>query len=410
MDFTFSKEQNKLMSEVREFCISELPEDYDPDYVGGPTDSKTYGFWKQFRQKAAERGWPTAGLPQKYGGMGLTVMEEAAINSEIAYWGASWESDPAVGLVTSAVLTAGTEEQKQKWIPPIVRGEITAFQAFTEPEAGSDVASVQLRAVMEGDHFILNGQKVFISGDIKPDWLYTIVKTAEVQNKHQGLSILMVPGDAQGVTFRPLLNMGGFFQNEIFFDNVKVPKCNLLGELNRGFYLAMATFEFERAHGGGLGAKRNMEKIVQFCREENRNGIPLVKDPKTRETIARMAINSHLGFLFGWHVTWVRAQGEKLEPQTRDVSTLFTKFWNIYDGQAMMHICGLFGQLRPDSKYVKYGGKVSYAWELTHITSGGGTPEIRKNIIANRGLGLPKMPRRFNAMIKDALERERHNS
>ena len=114
MDFTFSKEQNKLMSEVCEFCISELPEDYDPDYVGGPTDSKTYGFWKQFRQKAAERGWPTAGLPPKYGGMGLTVMEEAAINSEIAYWGASWESDPAVGLVTSAVLTAGTEEQKQK--------------------------------------------------------------------------------------------------------------------------------------------------------------------------------------------------------------------------------------------------------------------------------------------------------
>ena len=101
---------------------------------------------------------------------------------------------------------------------------------------------------------------------------------------------------------------------------------------------------------------------------------------------------------------------EKLEPQTRDVSTFFTKLWNIYDGQAMMHIYGLFGQLRPDSKYVKYGGKVSYAWELTHITSGGGTPEIRKNIIANRGLGLPKMPRRFNVMIKGSLEREQHNS
>jgi 3-oxocholest-4-en-26-oyl-CoA dehydrogenase alpha subunit len=405
MDFVFSEEQRKLMDEVRQFCINELPEDYDSDYVGGPADSETYEFWKQFRQKAAKRGWPAAGLPKKYGGMGLPVMEEAAINSEIAYWGANWESDPAVGLITSAVLTAGTEEQKQKWIPPIVRGEITAFQAFTEPEAGSDVASVQLRAITEGDHFILNGQKVFISGDIKPDWLYTIVKTAEVQNKHQGLSILMVPGDAPGVTFRPLINMGGFSQNEIFFDNVKVPKSNLLGDLNRGFYLAMATFEFERAHGGGLGTKRNMEKIIQFCRKENQNKLPLVKDPKVREIIARMAIASHLAFLFGWHVTWVRARNEKLEPQTRDVSTLFTKWWNIDDGQAMMRICGLFGQLRPGSKYAKYRGKVSFAWELTHITSGGGTPEIRKNIIANRGLGLPKVPRKFNAMIKDSLER-----
>ena len=406
MDFVFSEEQRKLMNEVREFCISELPEDYDPDYVAGPTDVRTYEFWKQFRQKAAKHGWPTAGLPKKYGGMGLTVMEEAAINSEVEYWGASWDSDPAVGLITSAVLTAGTEEQKQKWIPPIVRGELTAFQAFTEPEAGSDEASVQLRAVSEGDHFILNGQKAFISGDMKPDWLYTIVKTAEVQNKHRGLSILMVAGDAPGVTFRPLPTMGGFSQNEIFFDNVKVPKSNLLGELNRGFYLAMTTFEFERAHGGGLGARRNMEKIVQFCREEKRNGKPLIKDPKTREILARMAINSHLGFLFGWHVTWVRANREKLGAQNRDVSTLLSKFWNIYNGQAMMHIFGLFGELRPDSKYAKYRGKVSYAWELMNVTSGGGTPEIRKNIIANRGLGLPKIPRRFNAMIKESLERE----
>ena len=217
MDFVFSEEQKKLMREVHEFCINELPEDYDPDYVTGPTDEKTYEFWKTFGQKGAKKGWPTAGWPKKYGGMGLTPMEEAAINSEIAYWGASWESDPAVGLVASTVLAAGTEEQKQKWIPPIVRGELTAFQAFTEPEAGSDEANVQLRAVADGDDFILNGQKAFISGDVKPEWLYTIVKTAEVQNKHRGLSIFMVPGDAPGITFRPLPTLGGFSTKRDFF-------------------------------------------------------------------------------------------------------------------------------------------------------------------------------------------------
>ena len=122
----------------------------------------------------------------------------------------------------------------------------------------------------------------------------------------------MVPGDAQGITYRPLPTMGGSMQNEIFFDNVRIPKTNLLGELNRGFYVAMATFEFERGTGGGLGAKRSMETIVEFCREQKRNGKPLYKDPKAREMLARLAINSHLGFLQGWCVTWQRANKDKL--------------------------------------------------------------------------------------------------
>ena len=119
-----------------------------------------------------------------------------------------------------------------------------------------------------------------------------------------------------------------------------------------------------------------------------------------------MAINSHLEFLFGWHTTWRRANKEKLGLQTRDVSTLFIKLWNIYNGEAMKDLFGLYAQLRPNSKYAKYQGKASYKWELMNVTPGGGTPEIRKIVIANRGLGLPRIPRRFNAMIKDSLGKE----
>ena len=407
MDFTFSEEQKKLMQEIGEFCINELPEDFDPDYIGGPTDAGTDEFWKQFHRKGVKGGWPTAGWPKKLGGLGLTVMEQAAVNSEMAYWGATWERDPAVNFMTSAVFAAGTEEQKQKWIPQILRGELRVFQAFTEPEAGSDEANCQLRAVADGDDFILNGQKTFISGHVKPDWLYTLAKTADVPNKHRGLSIFMVPGDAPGITFRPLPTMGGSMQNEIFFDNVRISKNNLLGELNRGFYLAMTTFEYERAHGGGLGAKRSMERIVQFCREQKRNGKPLYKDPKVREMLARLAINSHLGFLQGWFVTWQRANKDKLGAPTRNTSTIFPKsVFQVYEGESMMRVMGLYGQLKPNSKYVKYKGKASYKWEFKHAIHGGGSPEIRKVVIADRGLGLPRIPRQFNAMINEALKKE----
>jgi alkylation response protein AidB-like acyl-CoA dehydrogenase len=406
MEFGFSEEQKRLMAEIREFCMNELPEDYDPDYVGGPPDVETHEFWKRFHQKGVEKGWPTAGWPKKYGGMGFTAMEQAAVASEMAYWGARWAGIMSLPLVGPTVLAAGTEEQKQKWIPQITRGEITCLEAFTEPEAGSDEANVQLRAVPDGDDFILNGQKTFISGNEKPDWLYTLCKTADVTPKHRGLSIFMVPADAPGVTFRPLPTMGGSMQNEIFFDNVRVPKGNMIGELNRGFYLAMTTFEFERAAGGGLGARRSMERIVEFCREEKRNGKPLLKDPKARETLARMAIHHHLAFLFGWYTAWRRSQREKLGPQNYDVGTLYHRLWQLYDGEAMGQVFGLYAQLKPNSKYAKYKGKASRTWEYKHAIHAAGSPEIRRVVIADRGLGLPRIPRQFHTMINEALKKE----
>ena len=406
MEFGFSEEQKSLMAEIREFCINELPEDYDPDYVGGPPDVETHEFWKRFHQKGVEKGWPTAGWPKKYGGMGFTALEQAAEASEMAYWGARWAGQMSLPLVGPTVLSAGTEEQKQKWIPPIARGEITSFEAFTEPEAGSDEANVQLRAVPDGDDYILNGQKTFISGNVKPDWLYTLCKTADVVPKHRGLSIFMVPGDAPGVTYRPLPTMGGSMQNEIFFDNVRVPKTNLIGELNRGFYLAMTTFEFERAAGGGLGARRSMERIVEFCREEKRNGKPLLKDPQAREMLARMAIHHHLAFLFGWYTAWRRSQREKLGPQSYDVGTLYNRLWQLYDGETMGRVFGLYAQLKPNSKYAKYKGKASRTWEYKHAIHAAGSPEIRRVVIADRGLGLPRIPRQFNVQINEALRKE----
>jgi alkylation response protein AidB-like acyl-CoA dehydrogenase len=404
MEFGFSEEQKKLMAEMREFCINEIPEDYDPEYSGRFQEAETLEFWTQIHKKGVEKGWPTAGWPKKYGGMGLSAMEQAAVASEMSYWGARWGGIMAMSLVAPTILAAGTDEQREKWVPPIARGEITAFEAFTEPDAGSDEANVQLRAVPDGDEYVLNGQKTFISGGVKPDWLYTLCKTADVTPKHRGLSIFMVPGDAPGISYRPLPTMGGTQQNEIFYDNVRVPKENLVGELNRGFYLAMTTFEFERAAGGGLGARRSMEKIMEYARQEKRSGKPLYQDSKAREMLSRMAVHKHLEFLFGWYTAWHRSQREKLGPQHYNSGTLWARLWQEFDGEHMRRVFGMYTQLKQKSKYAKYHGRPGRTWEYMHAHHAAGSPEIRRVVIADRGLGLPRIPRQFNTQINEALK------
>lgn len=406
MEFGFSEEQKKLMAAMREFCINELPEDYNPDFVGRFAEERTETFWKEFHRKAFEKGWPSAGWPKEYGGLGHGPMEQAAVASEMSYWGARWNGIMSMPLVAPTILATGTEEQKKRWIPRIARGEITSFEAFTEPSAGSDESNVQLKAVPDGDYYVLNGQKTFISGGIKPDWLYTLCKTAEVTPRHRGLSVFMVPGDAPGVSYRPLPTMGGTQQNEIFFDNVRVPKENLLGELNRGFYLAMTTFEYERAAGGGLGAKRSMERIMEYARHEKKNGKPLYQDRKAREMLARMAIHEHLEFLFGWYTAWHRSQREKLGPQRHNSGILWQKLWPAWMGEQYGRVFGMYTQLKPGSKYARFGGIPGRAWERMHSIHAAGSPEIRRVIIAERGLGLPRIPRKFNKQINDELSKE----
>ncbi|MEE8471350.1 MAG: acyl-CoA dehydrogenase family protein, partial [Dehalococcoidia bacterium] len=247
MEFGFTEDQDKLRKEGHDFFVESFPEDYRPDLVIFPEGREIEAFRREIRKKAVDKGYPTAGWPKKYGGMGFTAIEQAIVSEELSYWGWRWETGYSFSLVGPTTLAVGSEEQKERWIPAIARGEAECHQVFTEPDAGSDEANVQMRAVEDGGDFILNGQKVFISGASKPDWLYTLVKTKDVYPKHRGLSLIMVPGDAPGVSYRALPTMGGSQQNQIFFDDVRVPKQNLLGEIDRGFYYAMATFEFERS-------------------------------------------------------------------------------------------------------------------------------------------------------------------
>jgi alkylation response protein AidB-like acyl-CoA dehydrogenase len=405
MEFGFTEEQEKLRKEIHDFLANELPEDHKPGVIRRGVELENFA--TELQKKGTEKGYPTAGWPRKYGGLGYTWIEQAIQSEELGYWGASWQASGPVAfsLVGPTILTVGTDEQKEKWVPPIARGEVVVAEAFTEPDAGSDEANVQLRAVPDGDDYVLNGQKTFISTDRKPDWLYTLTKTADVTPPHRGLSLFMVPGDTPGLSYRPLPTLGGSAQNEIFYDDVRVPKENLLGELNRGFYHAMTTFEFERA-SVPLDARRSMERWVQFCREEKRHGEPLIRDPQVRETLAEMAVQQEIDWLTGWYSAWRSSQREKLGPQPYNLSALYRKEKMFDSAKALMDMCGLYGQLKPESKYAKFDGSVQRRWQGSPVTHPAGTIEINKYVVAGRGLGLPRVPRKFNKMINDALVQE----
>jgi len=401
MDFGFTEDQDKLRKEIREFLVNELPVDHRP---GVAMTEEQLSFGMELQKKAGAKGYLAPGWSKESGGLGLSDMEQGIVMEEQGYWGVVWPGSQGLRVCGPPLHLFGTEEQKKKFLPPIARGDSIWYQAFTEPDAGSDEANVQLKAVQDGDDFIFNGQKTFITALAPADHLYTLARTQDIQPKHRGLSLFLIPAHAPGITYGALPTMG-VFTVDIYFDDVRVSKDLLLGELNRGFYHAMVTFEFERSTtGAGAGARRGLEELVEFCKEEKRNGKPLIEDSKIRDLLADRAIEMELTWLAGWSAAWHFSQRDRLGSPPPEVMGLHNKSVSDIRAKQLMDSLGLYGQLRPDSKWVKYEGRAETAWEAARSTHPAGTIEANKIVLGGRGLGLPRVPAKFNKEILTALE------
>ncbi|MBN1382810.1 MAG: acyl-CoA dehydrogenase family protein [Deltaproteobacteria bacterium] len=406
MDFGFTEKQEKLRKAAREFFLNEMPEDFDPDVetMFSLTKEQT-AFWMKFQKKAGKKGYLTPGWSKETGGLGYGPIEQGIVEEEWGFTGGRWPNASGLHIAGPAVQVFGTEEQKKKFLPGIAQGTAIWNQAFTEPDAGSDEANQKTTAVLKGNYYVLNGQKTFITTLIKPDYLYTLARTAETEPKHQGISLFLVPADAPGITYQAQGTMGFGTQLNIYYKNVKVPKENLLGELNRGFYHAMAAFEFERSGTGNpANAKRRLTEFIQFCKKTKRNGKPLIKDTDVRKTVAKMAIDIEIQRLIAWEAVWRHSQKGQLPPKGYDLSGFFNKINSTQHPETMMHIMGLYGQLRSGAKWAKFAGKIERRWQVARSVHPAGTLEVNKIVVAGRGLGLPRIPARFNKMIAESLQ------
>ena len=254
MDFADSPEEAAFRDEVRKFLKDELPEGLARKggggaMFGGGGRSRGGDYFQKLMpwlNKLSERGWVAPAWPKEYGGAGLTVIEQFILSQEMAMTGAP-KSPNVIGLgwVGPTLILHGTDEQKEKHLRPILDSKAWWCQGFSEPEAGSDLASIQTRAVRDGDDYIINGQKIWTSGAQIAQWMILLTRTDPDAPKHKGISYFLLDMKTPGIEVRPLTNMAGSQDfNEVFFDNVRIPKENLVGEENRGWYIGTATRDF----------------------------------------------------------------------------------------------------------------------------------------------------------------------
>lgn len=398
MDFSYTPEEEAFRKQVSDWLdenMKEVPDWYkDPNIMGPETDSQEYwDFSIWWHQKMYDAGYVGMHWPEEYGGRSATLIEQMIVNEEFAKHRAPTATNGiGIGWCGPTIMAAGTEEQKERFLRPMLRAEEYWCQGFSEPGAGSDLASISTRAVEDGDDFVVNGQKVWTSGSMRSDWAVLMVRTDPDAPKHRGISYLLLDMHLPGVTVRPLVQISGTAgYAEVFLDDVRIPKKWLVGELNRGWYVAMATLEFERS---GVGASvtrlRTMEEIIKLAQSRTRHGKPLTEDSAVRQRLAQFYIEANCAKYTGLRAATRQLRGER--PGSEGV--VGHVFSAEYSKRLMHYVMGLLG---PYSQ-LERGAKNAYEhgrWGRQFLgTPGGsiatGTSEINRNVVAQRVLGLPR--------------------
>ena len=388
MDFTFSDEEEKFREEVREFLRQELPADWDGGAYGEGAGAEEVG--PRITKKLAERKWLAMAWPKEYGGLGAPHMRQLIYNEEMSYHAAPGGYSMGVAWVGPAVMLYGSEEQKQRFLPGITSGEDVWCTLYSEPEAGSDLASLQTSAVRDGDDFVINGQKIWTSGAQRSDWGWLAARTDPEAPKHKGISTFAVKMDTPGITVRPLINMAGQSGfSEVFFDNVRIPKEDLVGELNRGWYQVAVALDFERsgiqAYASG---RRTLERLVEFVQEHPDETVR--RNPAIRNRLADRAVELAAGTNIAYRIPWMQSKG-MIPNYEASISKLFGSEFSQRLALTGVQLLGMYGGLEPESKWAPMKGRLERAYlQAVSSTIAAGTSEVQRGIIATRGLGLPR--------------------
>jgi alkylation response protein AidB-like acyl-CoA dehydrogenase len=390
MKFRFTSDQQRFRTEVQRFIKEQLPAGWEERMGDGEGGSdEAWQIARAFTRKLAERKWLAMAWPVEYGGLAADHMTQMIYNEEMAYHRAPGGGGMGVAWVGPAIMLYGTEEQKAKYLPRITSGEDVWCTLYSEPGAGSDLASLQTRAVADGDEFVVNGQKIWTSGAHRSNWGWLAARTDPDAPKHKGISTFVVPMNTPGITIRPLINMAGQHGfNEVFFDNVRIPKSNLVGELNRGWYQVAVALDFERsgiqAYAGG---RRTLEELTAFAREHRQLW---QRNPRVRLELADRAVEVATGTLIAYRIPYMQSQG-KIPNYEASMSKLYGSELSQRIAATGLKILGLYGTVAPGSKWAYLKGRLEQSYlSSVAATIAAGTSEIQRNIIATRGLGLPR--------------------
>ena len=397
MDFRDKPEEAAFREKVRQFLNEELPDRFRgiSAYEGGGRGDvrSRFGELKEWRTKLADKGWIAPAWPQEYGGAGFSVMQQFIMNEEFAENRAPQVGGMGTAMIGPTLIVHGSEEQKQEHLSRILSGEVQWCQGFSEPESGSDLASLQTRAVRDGDDYVINGQKIWTSGAQYAHWMFMLARTDADAPKHKGISYFMLDMKSPGVTVRPLVNMlGNTGFNEVFFENVRVPAENLVGEENRGWYIGVTTLDFERSSiGSAVGLRLQVEGLIKFAKEHTKDRQSNLEGQATlRYELADRLVEANVAKMLSYRV--VTMQNTGLVPNHEaSMTKLYASELNQRIARTSIKVAGLYGQLMPGSEWAAAKGRYGSSYVQTLAsTIAGGTSEVQRGIIATRGLGLPR--------------------
>ena len=389
MKFRFSDEDEAFRREVVDFIEAELPWDWR-NYEIDSEEPAGLELVQQFKKKLADKGWLTRAWPKEYGGSEASHMQQLIFGVEMAYRGIPVD-DGGVSMVGPVIMMSGTEEQKRFFLPGISRAEITWCQGYSEPDSGSDLASVQTRAVEDGDDFVVTGSKIWNGAHSGAGWMFMLVRTDPDAPKHRGISFLVAEMDVPGVKIERIPCMWGDDRSLVTFDGARVPKSGLIGEKNMGWYVGATLLDLERS-GAGYSARaaRLMEDLIDFCKENRRDGRTLAEDPLLRFRLAQTAADIESARLIAYNVAWMQSNGLIPNKEASIAKLVGSEvLQTVY--VLGMQVLGMYGQLDPESKWAPIRGRFEKGYMLVGAnTVAAGTSEIQRNIIATRGLGLPR--------------------
>jgi len=385
MEFADSPDQAMFRQEVRAFieqnCPAEIRNDpLEGDGLGEEERTEAMARW---RAALASRGWIAPHWPKEYGGSSMSIEAQFVLNEELALARAPQVGGTGVGIVGPTIIVHGTDEQKRLHLGGILSGRTQWHQAYSEPGSGSDLASLQTRAIRSGDEYVVNGQKTWQSGAHRSDWAYGLVRTNPDAPKHRGITYLLIDMKTPGITVRPIINLvNEHMFNDVFFEDVHVPVANRLGDEDRGWYVGVTTLDFERSSiGQTSGILQVVQALVDLTKERGRQ-------QEARLHVVDRQIESTVAQLLSLRVFDMQRQGQ-IPNREASQAKLYTTELRQRVAATGLKAIGLYAQAsRADSGV---DGTVTRSYlRAVPYTIMGGTSEVQRNIIATRGLGLPR--------------------
>lgn len=394
MDLSFNEKQEEYRQQAREWLINNIPEGWGTPEFEWPDDEAERGkILREWDRKLFEGGYAGIAWPKEYGGQGLTYVEDIIFNEEAGKLNAPGGLNVLGKLLLGpTLLLFGSEEQKQRFLPPLLRGDEVWCQGFSEPNAGSDLAAIQTKAELVGDRWVINGQKVWTSFAHHADWCFVLARTDNELAKHKGITFFLVPMDSEGITVRPLVQINGNRDfNEVFFDNVSIPKDYVVGGVNNGWNVAMGTLGFERgtlALGRQVRFQNEFNALVRISESMTKDGESVSQNSFYRQKMAEIFAEIRILRYHGLKTISQLLNEGKLGPEA-SLQKIFWSTMHVNMGKLGLDILGEEGPYigkesvgRGVLQEIDFGsrGETIYA----------GTSQIQKNIIAERILGMPR--------------------